>query len=173
MEITFSQLREKYSIEEDKSLRSKKTVKDPPPVLILKRTGIRIFPTGEHVALYYNPALKMTFSVPYNTDKTTPTAVAEENLLEVFEEQNIDYCQELTESQRKVYKVLGNIVNNNQMKQVNFENNARRKVDVTSAKAVLELADRLTPENRNKLHQLIAKTPEHFSMAATFAFKNL
>ena len=38
---------------------------DPPPVLLLKRSGIRIFPDGRRVAVYTNSKLGLVFSVPY------------------------------------------------------------------------------------------------------------
>lgn len=39
---------------------------DPPPVILLKRTGIRVFPNGQRVAVYVNQKLGLTFSVPYD-----------------------------------------------------------------------------------------------------------
>lgn len=39
---------------------------DPPPALLLKRTGIRIFPDGRRVAVYTNSKLGLVFSVPYD-----------------------------------------------------------------------------------------------------------
>lgn len=43
-----------------------KRVDDPPPVITLKRAGIRIFPDGRRVALYNNAQLGLLFSVPYD-----------------------------------------------------------------------------------------------------------
>lgn len=39
---------------------------DPPPMLVLKRIGIRIFPDGRRVALYTDAKLGLTFSIPYD-----------------------------------------------------------------------------------------------------------
>ena len=41
-------------------------VADPPQMLVLKRMGIRIFPDGRRVALYVDPKLGLTFSIPYD-----------------------------------------------------------------------------------------------------------
>lgn len=39
---------------------------DPPPVIMLKRSGVRIFPDGRRVAVYTNSKLDLVFSVPYD-----------------------------------------------------------------------------------------------------------
>lgn len=41
-------------------------VTDPPPMLVLKRVGIRIFPDGRRVAMYTDSKLGLTFSIPYD-----------------------------------------------------------------------------------------------------------
>jgi hypothetical protein len=45
---------------------------NPPAMLVLKRTGIRNFPDGRHVALYENKQLGLVFSVPYAGKGQTP-----------------------------------------------------------------------------------------------------
>lgn len=42
---------------------------DPPPVIVLKRKGIRIFPDGKKVAVYVNTELNLDIAIPY--DQTT------------------------------------------------------------------------------------------------------
>lgn len=42
---------------------SKETL--PPMLLVLKRRGMRIFPDGRRVALYFNDKYNMVFTVPY------------------------------------------------------------------------------------------------------------
>lgn len=39
---------------------------DPPPVIVLRRIGLRVFPTGERVALYSNDKLGLNVSIPYS-----------------------------------------------------------------------------------------------------------
>jgi hypothetical protein len=51
-------------IQENESRVIQKSV-DPPPVILLKRKGIRIFPDGRRVAVYTNSKLGLVFSVPY------------------------------------------------------------------------------------------------------------
>lgn len=175
MTVKFSKLREKYSVEKEalERIDESKRQRDPPPVLVLRRTGIRNFPTGEKVALYYSPKLKMTFSVPYETEKTTPTAVSEEEIAEFFNEENVIEDNVIQESQRQILRRLQNIVANNKIQEIVFENDGKRKVDVTSARAVLELHANLNSANQKKLYNMIARTPEEFSKAVAFAFKNI
>ena len=53
---------------------------DPPMVLILKRKAIRLFPSGERVALYHSDKLGIDVSIPYNPAKKSKDvgAVSEE-----------------------------------------------------------------------------------------------
>ncbi len=46
----------------------------PPPMLVLRRQGIRIFPDGKRVALYTNDKLGLTFTIPYRPGNTTNPA---------------------------------------------------------------------------------------------------
>lgn len=57
---------------------------DPPMMLILKRRGIRIFPDGQRVALYYNDKLGLSFSIPYVAGKFQQDAVG------VYEETEVN-----------------------------------------------------------------------------------
>ena len=43
-----------------------------PAMLILKRRGIRQYPDGQRVALYYNERFKMIFTVPYGPSRLSP-----------------------------------------------------------------------------------------------------
>jgi len=55
----------KESLEEAKKV-SKKSVIDPPLLLVLKRQAIRYYPNNTKIALYYSDKLKQHFSVPYS-----------------------------------------------------------------------------------------------------------
>jgi hypothetical protein len=74
---------------------------EPPQMLILKRTGIRIFPNGERVAMYVNDKTNMTFTVPYNTRgaaiPTVTPAVQEET-------ENDESLNNLSEARIKIVK---------------------------------------------------------------------
>lgn len=156
--IDFSQLREKYNAPYER-VELDEGLKDPPPVLVLRRTGIRDFATGERVALYYNAKLKLTFSVPYGATKTV-AAVAEETFLE-------EYLEEI------VMRQLQTIVNNNETRDVKFKNNSRTRVVPTTAKNVLDLHSQLSPGNQRKLSSLVSSSAENLSKASAFAYKHL
>lgn len=158
--MDFREFRSKQNslTEKVEKVYSGKTVKDPPHVLVLRRTGIRIFPTGEKVALYTSNKLDMTFSVPYNTQGGSVVAVSEEVLVE---------------SNVRVMDQLQHIVDKNEMKEVRFRNGATTRVDTTTAKFVLQLHAQLTPDNQKKLSSMVNKTPENLAQVSAFAFKNL
>lgn len=63
-------------------LVTEKTV-DPPMLIQLRRLGIRNYPRGERVALYYNPQLGVQLAIPYdyNNGKLLPS-----NMMPVKEE---------------------------------------------------------------------------------------
>lgn len=53
---------------------------NPPPMLVLRRRGYRLFPDGRRVALYTNDQYKLVFTIPYEdknkkTDYTTINSV--------------------------------------------------------------------------------------------------
>jgi hypothetical protein len=54
------------------ALEEQADASNPPAVLNLKRTGIRVFPDGRKVALYVNKQLGLVFSVPYAGKGQTP-----------------------------------------------------------------------------------------------------
>ena len=151
--VNFQQLREKYKAPYNRELNE--GLNDPPPVLVLKRTGIRDFPTGERVALYYNPKLKLTFSVPYGR----------KSIANVTAEQYINEGQ--------VLRQLRTVVARNEMKDVVFDNGGTTKVTTTVAKNILDLHDQLNPVNQKKLSSMLSSTPENLNKVSEFAFKNL
>ena len=57
---------------------------DPPPVLVMKRKSIRLFPDGRRVALYYVDKINKYVTVPYTAmqwSSSAPTSsVVEENI---------------------------------------------------------------------------------------------
>ena len=151
--MNFQQLREKYKAPYERELNE--GLQDPPPVLVLRRTGIRDFATGERVALYYNSKLKLTFSVPY----------ARNSVANVTAEQFINEGQ--------VLKQLRNIVAKNEIKDVSFDNGGTTKVTATVAKNILSLHDQLNPVNQRKLSTMVSSAPENLNKVSEFAFKNL
>ena len=153
--MLFEELRRKYKAPYQEESLSE-GLNDPPPVLVLRRTGVRDFPTGERVALYYNSKLKLTFSVPYGNKKGVVSVGEEHKLFE-----------------SRVLPQLETIVRNNEIRDVKFVNGSRTKVDVTSAKNLLNLYNQMNDGNKRKLSKLISANPESLAKASAFAFKNL
>lgn len=131
--------------------------KDPPFVLILKREAIRYYPNNTKVALYYNAKLDKHFSIPYGPDIENPVIQTEE--LEKIEEAVMD--------------TLHKIHNEKQAQRVKFADGSTRKVDGTTASAIVALHKALNPDAAEKLRNLVHKSPAHFAKASEFAFQHV
>ena len=153
--MLFEELRRKYETPYERESLSE-GLNDPPPVIVLRRTGVRDFPTGERVALYYNSKLKLTFSVPYGGKKSVVSVGEERNLFE-----------------NKVIQQLQKIAQSNEISDVKFKNGATTRVNVVTAKNILDLHDQMTPGNKNELSKLINASPASLAKVSAFAFKNL
>jgi hypothetical protein len=136
----------------------KLTVTDPPHVLVLRRTGIRTFPSGEKVALYYSPKLKKTFSVPYNSDNSSVISVTEE------------YQGELNES---VIHQLHGIVRSNTDREVKFVDKSKSNIDVKSAEKMLGLYYQLNSSNKKHMSDFVNSSSDSFKKAVHFAKKHI
>jgi len=63
----FKQLREDAYNKFNKDSIAKKTT--APALLVLKRRGIRVYPDGQQVALYFNDRFNMIFTVPFGPSR--------------------------------------------------------------------------------------------------------
>lgn len=124
----------------------------PPQVLVLRRTGIRVFPDGMRVAMYSNERLKVKFTVPYSSSGITdslPNVTAEEVVLE-----NIEQLAEVKEGEVKKMKVGDEAMD----------------IEHQTAMDVLRLHSKLNDENK-KLMQKHIKDPEQFKKIVKLASK--
>jgi hypothetical protein len=128
-----------------------------PQMLVLRRTGIRIFPDGRRVALYVNDKHNLVFSVPYsrNLGAEMPMVQAEE--VEHIEE-NIEHIKD--------------IVKTNQAKKLKFLDGTSMTVDAQTAKAIHLVHDELNDENKAKVAKMLSHSKGHFMKVADFANKN-
>ena len=140
----------------------------PPALVLLKRTGIRIFPDGRRVALYTNDKLGLVFSVPYNksTGVSTPSNVG--GLLGVTAEET-DLSEEMIDENIEHIK---DIVKNNQAKKLKFQDGTTLNVDAQTAKAIHLVHDALNDENKAKVARMISHSKGQFMKVADFANKN-
>lgn len=132
---------------------------NPPFVLVLKRTAVRLFPDGTKVALYHNTKLNKLFSVPFNAqymgyNSQAPVIQAEET--EYMEEQVMD--------------TLHKIVDGKSAQRVKFASGETRKVDHFTASAITQVHNALNDDNKKKFADMVHKSPSHFMKAADFAF---
>jgi hypothetical protein len=67
---------------------------DPPPVLIMKRKSIRLFPNGKRVALYYVDKINKYVTIPYSdmqwSGEIEEQISAHDNLKSIIENNNVD-----------------------------------------------------------------------------------
>jgi hypothetical protein len=139
---------------------------DPPPMIVLKRRGIRIFPNGLKVALYHNDLLNLDVSVPYtpkqvsiNKAGTIPFAAVREEV--IYED-------------TRIVKRLENIVKNGSPGSVVFDNGASVMVQPNVASRILKLQSHkdLKPSYKKKLSDYINTSPKEFKKVVDFTTAN-
>ncbi len=129
-----------------------------PQMLVLRRTGIRIFPDGRRVALYVNDKHNLMFSVPYKKNLAPtdlPTVQAEE----------VEHVEENIEQ-------IKDIVKNKQAKKLKFKDGTSMTVDAQTAKAIHLVHNALNDENKAKVAKMLGHSKGHFMKVADFANKN-
>jgi len=124
---------------------------DPPFMLLLKRTAIRLYPNGMKVAVYHNDKLNKDFAVPF-VDNETGSIQSEE------------YIEEA------VMDTLHKIVAGKSAQSVKFATGETRKIDHFTASAITQVHKALNDENKKKFADMVHKSPTHFEKAASFAF---
>jgi len=133
---------------------------DPPMMLVLKRTGVRIFPDGKRVALYKNDKIGLSFTIPYSS------VGPEQELVGVSEEtdimENIDQVVSYaTQEQPKTTA-----------KHMKFSDGSKLKVSHGAAKAIHMVYDALNDENKKKYADMLTH-PKGFTKAAHFALSKV
>jgi len=129
-----------------------------PQMMVLRRTGIRIFPDGRRVALYVNEKYNLMFSVPYKKGQS-PTDVL------TVQSEEIEHIEENIEH-------IKDIVKNNQAKKLKFGDGTSMNVDATTAKAIHLVHGTLNDENKAKVARMLSHSKDQFLKVADFAMKN-
>ncbi len=140
-------------------------IKDPPFVLVFKRKAIRPYPGGIKVAMYYNKNLDKYVTVPYGKGMLDNPMQAEE-FMKTFKE----FSEKEMIEEMKVMDHLHDIVKNKQAKRVKFADGSSRTVDHFTASAVTQVHKKVNDENKEKLSNMVHKSPSHLKKAADFAF---
>lgn len=137
---------------------------NPPVMLVLKRTGIRIFPDGKRVALYVNQKLGLTFSIPY-----TPSGTSAKDILPGVQAEEIEINEENIEENIEHIK---DIVDKHQAKKLKFLDGSSMTVDATTAKAIHLVHGALNDQNKSKVARMLSHSKGQFMKVADFAMKN-
>ncbi len=233
-------LQEIKNVEIDESLTSSA----PPMILVLKRKAIRLFPSGESVALYHSDKLGIDISIPYNKNGTNNVGVSVKEsvhgdifgdythalklhlqsgskhtdhpeLLKIKQKiaskygksalehlhaasehylngnvsqathhynkfQNIldeEYSEVILDDeylqQEAVIHKIHHIAKTKQGSDVVFKNGAKARVEHPQAMQIMKLHTVLTPENKQKIENLINSGPEGLAKVAEFTSTNL
>ena len=99
--------------DKDKDTEGKKEVKEsvslskePPPVLLLKRKAIRMYPDDTRIALYYSQKLDKHFSIPYGPKIDDNPIQAEANVMHLEDGNAIELTEEMTQVISETYDSL-------------------------------------------------------------------
>lgn len=133
---------------------------DPPAMLLMRRTSVRMFPNGQRVALYYIDKINKYVSVPYMPTKWSQDKQAS---IPHFSEETVE---------ENVLHHLKHIVENHSADTIVFEDGKSRKVDVQTASVILEVYNVLNDANKNKIQDMANKSREHFQKVADFAYSH-
>jgi hypothetical protein len=136
-----------------------------PNMMVFRRKGIRLFPTGEKVALYTNDKLGITVSIPYSDmglSHDVPTAVKEESEKKVMPTEpapvtGIDH--------------IASVVKDGKAKPMQFKDGSSVKLDPQTAKMIHNVHKQLNPENKAKVERMLTHSKGQFMQIADFAAK--
>jgi hypothetical protein len=137
---------------------------DPPPVVVLRRIGLRSFPTGERVALYRNDKLNLDVSVPYLPGKIggmKPMAMMREEI-----ELNI---QDINET---IIKKLISIIRKGTPQLVSFADGTKGEVQPAVASRIVNLTKKVNFTNRVGLTRFVSGDPKNFKSVVDFTTAN-
>lgn len=138
---------------------------NPPPMLVLKRKGIRIFPDGRRVAMYTNDKLGLVFTIPYK-GSGTQTEVLPGVQAESFEP------EEVMESLDQVAKYAQEESPKQTSRHMKFADGSKLRVSHGAAKAVHMVHGALNDENKKKFADMLTH-PKGFEKAAHFALSRV
>ena len=126
---------------------------EPPFILLLKRTAVRMYPNNVRVAIYRNEKLNKEFAIPF-----TMTNIG-----------NVQ-AEEVEPIEEAVMDTLHKIVAGKSAQSVKFATGETRKVDHFTASALTQVHKALNDENKKKFADMVHKSPAHFTKASDFAF---
>jgi len=117
----------------------------------MQRKSFRVFPNGQKVAMYYIPRLDKYVTIPYGEGSWS--------MVPKYEETIIDKLKYISE--------------NKQSNTIEFANGDTLKVDIRTAKNILEVYNSLNLVNKSKVKELIEQDKIGFKRMADFAWKHI
>lgn len=130
---------------------------DPPPVLLLKRKAIRMFSNDTRMALYYNDRLNKYFSIPYSTTKSLDSPIQAESVNQIG-------------MMNEIYQIA---IGEHPTGKVEFENGESRRLDRVTATAISLVYEAANEENKNKINEMVSKSPNDLMKIAQFAYHKI
>lgn len=155
----FSDIRKQPSVEQEEVLEE--SHQDLPMTILLVRKGIRIFPTGDRVALYTNSKLGVDVSIPYGERLHNP--------MKGYGKLTKELEEEYVEEDYSMMRRLEAIANGKDQQQVPTASGASLTVHPVIAKYILSLHSVLTPENQKLVKSMLNGNPKDFAKIAKFA----
>lgn len=135
---------------------SEASIKEPPATLLMRRKAIRMFPDGKRVVMYYVDKLNRYISIPY--DEVTG-----------MHEKGIPMAEEFLNEGAGVTSTLKRIIKTGQSMPVQFMDGSTMKVDILTAKAILNVHDAVNDANKKKIERMINKDKNNFTKVAMFS----
>jgi len=80
--------------------------KEPPPVLLLRRKAIRMYPDDTRIALYYSQKLDKHFSIPYGPKIDENPIQAEGNVMHLEDGNAVELTEQMTQVISETYDSL-------------------------------------------------------------------
>jgi hypothetical protein len=139
----------------------------PPPMLVLRRQGIRIFPDGKRVAMYSNEKLGLTFTIPYRPRNVTNPS----NVVPGLTSEDSEF-EDVMESLEQVAKYAQEESPKQTARHMKFGDGSKLKVSHGAAKAIHMVHGALNDENKKKFAEMLT-TPKGFEKAANFAMSKV
>lgn len=167
MAVRRNLMRNSYEITDGEQI-SESVLRDevnPPPMLVLKRKGIRIFPDGRRVAMYTNDKLGLVFTIPYKGSGT------QTEVLPGVQAEEVEH-QEIMESFEQLQKYASQEQPKSKSKHFKFADGTKMPVAHGVAKAMHMVHGALNDTNKQKYAAMLSD-PKGFKKAADFAMSKV
>jgi hypothetical protein len=134
---------------------------DPPAMIVLRRLGIRNYPTGAKVALYRNDKMNLDVSVPYFPDSGSGGKVGYGSIVK----EDLNTLQIVIDE--SIVQSLRAIMKKDKPGIVTFANGTTATVQPSTAKNIVDLHGKVNKRNKQNLGQM-GNSPQDFKKVVDF-----